>query len=96
MIVHCHHGRSAYTFSEADVISTSLPISASAGRGTADGSTGGVGAMGGGAKGNGWVAGTAGRMLGVLFSGGSIPAARSEASRELSPPPPAGVGFGGG
>jgi len=52
--------------------------------------------MGGGAKGNGWVAGTAGRMLGVLFSGGSIPAARSEASRELSPPPPAGVGFGGG
>jgi hypothetical protein len=38
----------------------------------------------GGAKGNGWVAGTAGRMLGVLFSGGSIPAARSEASRELS------------
>ncbi len=37
------------------------------------------------------LAGTGGGMTGVVFNGGSIPAARKEATKELSPPSIAGV-----
>lgn len=79
----------AYTFSEADVNSTSLPMCAIVERGTAGGGTG-VWATARGGNGNGRLAGTAAGRVGVLFSGGSIPAARREANNELSPP--AGIG----
>ena len=51
--------------------------------------------MGGGGNAYERLAGTAGGKVGVLFSGGSIPAARKEASNELSPPAGLGAKLGG-
>lgn len=65
-------------------------------RGEAAGSSEGVGIMGLGGKGKDWLAGIAGDITGVVLSGGSIPAARREAIKELSPPPVAGIELDGG